>query len=150
MEFPNLEQIRTRDDCAKYFTLIISQMLVYITKSVSDTKCYDMFDELRTKFLKVRDVFITNEAILENTGPILLQWEKQIVSRNDEFFHRADINCLLDPQHFSKVQSVVKLDDSLRDRFYAGTTDKVRKKILEALNYLIIIYAKFVVMRPSK
>jgi len=85
---------------------------------------------------------MTQEQIVEQVGEVLLHWKEPICNYDANFFMRTDLASLIADARDVKPD-VSTISQSIRERFYRATTKEIHVVILDALNFLLILYARY-------
>ena len=143
MEFGNPDKVTTPAQCAQMFCSTIHKLFTYAVKNTTDIECMTTLDGMRAKFRVAYGSMYSAEQIAERVGPILLKWEKVICDYDTDFFMQTDLSILL---RDADVSSGAIAPD-LRARFRNALSDKTQTVILDALNLMLILYAKYCAAR---
>lgn len=140
MEFCDPERATTPDLCARYFCTMILRTLTFAVKNVTDDQCVSVLDEIRAKYRTASDTIMTFEQITEQVGSVIIKWAPQINNYDEDFFLVTDLQSLVGNDANARQNPVT---DSDRKRFYRMTTKRTRTVILDALNLMLILYARY-------
>lgn len=138
MEFYDPNKATNSTICAQYFCSTVHRAITFIIKNIRNEKCVLLLDELRSKFILARDTILTLEQITENVGAQLFRWRAQIEARDDTFFERTSIAELVGTDSASRY-----VRDEDRMLLYRATTPETRAVLFDALNLLLILYARY-------
>lgn len=148
MEFYDPNASRNSDECATRFCSTIAKALTFTANECSDIAMSREILDARTKFMKLRD-FISESDITRKIGAIAIAWREPIMAYDDNFFATVDISRVIDmiASHDSAIgQVATKMDAAAcarwRERFMRATSKDTRITLLDALNSLLIHYAK--------
>ena len=146
MEFHDPDKAKTRDDCAMMFCSTIHRALSFLVKNVADDVVSNKLAELRNKYRTAYGTIISGEQIIAGVGPVIIQWRRQIEAYDDQFFFDADIMSIIGNIGAHGAAMDPTEYDDWRARFAQHTSKSTRETVLDALNLMIILYAKFVVL----
>lgn len=143
MEFGNPEQAKTPGQCARMFCATVQRVLTYAIKNVANEECSLILDDIRAKYRTANGTLFTEEQLTEKIGAILIKMEAPIQAYDENFFLRVSIQDLVNPEDRNKNP----VTDSHRKQFYQATTPRTRTTILDALNLMLILYARYHMLR---
>jgi hypothetical protein len=148
MEFHNPDLARTRDDCARMFCSTIMRGLSFAMDVCEDIPMSRGIEGARAKFRKACD-FISESEITSQIGAIIVNWDEQIVSCDDSFFAHVDIASIIGKVSardgsIGRAAAGMDADECAkwRARFMTSTALHDRSVLLDALNLLLVLYAK--------
>lgn len=139
MDFCDLDKATTPESCARFFCTMILRTLTYAIKNVTDEQCVSVLDDIRAKYRAASDTLMTYEQLIERVGAVLIRWAHQINDYDEDFFLHTDLRSLVGDAN--AAENPVKDED--RVRFYRATTKQMRTVILDALNLMLILYARY-------
>ena len=142
MDFCDPETAITQEQCAKMFCSTIQRLLAFAIRNVSDDNCANMIDEVRSKY-RMAEGFLTREQLTEKIGVVLLGWSQQICEYDVDFFIHTDLASLIGDVDADANVDEVPISDKIRSTFYHSTTEQIRTVIMDALNLMLILYARY-------
>lgn len=146
MEFVDPNQAQTKNDIAQLFSATIYRLLTYLIKYIPDASCAEFAKDMRNKYTFARDTLLSYEEITESVGAVIATWRTQIIAYDSEFFERTDITQLFPAnvvKHLRTNQSGVDFNE-MRAKFYRVLDENMRVTVLNALNLLLVLYARYV------
>lgn len=147
MEYPNSDDAKTPDQCAEMFCRMIRRLLTFVTKQVVDDECLAVLEGISSKFRLACDTLLTQEEILEKVGVVIYKWGTPIRNYDDKFFMQTDLMSLFNDANIdTQTPSSIPASDSLRERFARALNQRSRTTILDALNLMLILYARYRVL----
>lgn len=144
MNFGNPDDAKNAQECAKMFCSTVTRVLTYATKQITDSECADILEEIKMKFISARDAVCTPEYLTEKIGATIIKWRTKIMEYDTDFFMTMNIANLFGGEN------APELNDVTRSKFYKSTTSEMRTIVFDALNLMLILYAKFRVHTQSK
>jgi len=145
MEIISPDNLNTSAECAEAFCSMTARTLTFLARKVTDTNALVIIDELRRKFIIVRDTVLTREEIIKRAGAVLFKWRDHIQDYDEDFFLKTDIgNLINDALEQCDSKSSINITDESRSVLGKSLDASVRNAIFNALNAMIIMYARFI------
>lgn len=141
MEFPNPDSCTTRAKCADMFASVAMSLLTYLVKNLPDAACAESVQEIRATFSRVRGTILPNELLIERAGKCILIHAKKISEYDEEFLRAVDLHSLFAIAELSEESKRRAIE--LRGKFFASTPGRIKTVVLDALNLLLVIYARY-------
>lgn len=139
------ESAHTRNDCARLFCGEIRMLFAYASKSMRGGHCLRLVEEYRSKFRTAVPTIVSEEDVLIRASAVLAKYIDPIRGYDDKFFSSMNIVEL-----FETSSQDIPISDSDRDEFYSSTTPLMRTNVMDSLNILLVLCAKYDSMREQQ
>ncbi len=137
MEFIDPDTTRSAEQSTKGFCSMLMRLLTYMSKTVSSRDCVLALDEIRSKYRTALGTVYTYEDMTERVGVFLMKFETAIQAYDDNFLRSFDFAGIFGEKSEQYV--------ALRSSFFGGTTLETRTVMFDALNNLLLLYARYCV-----